>query len=244
MTDPMYQMTARDRSEHAYELAQDHIDNSAWGRDNEVTFEMTQISKWGFAFKFDDDEFILDDEITNPMDIAVVNDGHGNATVEVWSHEDGIVFYVQPHQFSLLDLDDPMDIALLIATEDYPTDRIAEGGELVIDRLTSWLPVSERELDKLSTSDDERVRMGVAGNAQADIQTLERMLNDESDYVLGELAQNSEATESILTRLAESDNPYVRTLVALNNSAPTSLLEKLVLDEDEDVREVAHHRIK
>ena len=80
------------------------------------------------------------------------------------------------------------------------------------------------------------MRRPVAENTNTPVSLLEKLAEDENEYVRCNVAKNTNTPASALEKLAENKESLVRMYVASNANTPVPLLEKLAEDEYEDVR--------
>lgn len=95
---------------------------------------------------------------------------------------------------------------------------------------------SPEELEKLAEDEDEYVRSSVAENANTPVSVLEKLAEDEDNLVRETVAGNANTHVSLLEKFAEDENEDVRSSVGWNNNTPVPILEKLAEDESEWVR--------
>ena len=95
------------------------------------------------------------------------------------------------------------------------------------DHLVARNPNTSQEvLARLATSEDERVRRGVAGNKNASAATLELLLND--NVCKGRIACNESAPIHVLEALAKDDDIDIVEMVAENVSATPEILRGII----------------
>ena len=101
------------------------------------------------------------------------------------------------------------------------------------DHLVASNPNASQELlARLATSDDERVRFGVAGNENASAATLELLLNDSA--CKGQIASNEFAPLHVLEALAKDDDINIVMRVAENESATPEILQGIISSNPPD----------
>lgn len=95
------------------------------------------------------------------------------------------------------------------------------------------------EISKMS--EDERENLAYS---TSDVEILNVLANDESEFVRKAVAENKNAPTETLALLAKDEKGYVRWAVAKNINTPVDVLEKLAKDKNKMVSEVAEEALK
>ena len=92
----------------------------------------------------------------------------------------------------------------------------------------------QKRLDKLS--EDSHYKYDVARNPNAHAKTLQKLSNDEFEYVVRLVASNPSTPAKTLQKLSSSEHRQVRYNVAQNSSTPGKALQRLSGEEDVGIR--------
>ena len=112
-------------------------------------------------------------------------------------------------------------------------DRLVGMDEASYDSLVAHNSNAPQELlARLATSDNNRVRMGVAGNRNASAETLKLLLND--DACKWGVAGNENAPVHVLEALAKDNDISVVRTVAENESASGDILRGIISSNSPD----------
>ena len=128
------------------------------------------------------------------------------------------------------------------------------GGEIIWDgegsmnleekiRLARDIGATAEELEKLSEDEEEYVRRKVAQNPQTSAKTLAKMSEDMSEDKYWDvrccIVRNPQTSAETLAKLSEDENDYVRYNVTQSPKADIIILEKLSGDKVKMVRKSA-----
>ena len=128
-----------------------------------------------------------------------------------------------------------MKIKIEVSAEERDEASVAgEGLDEVLRVVASNPKSSQQMLDAVSASKSRCVRMEAAGNPNASLETLDKLINDEEAEVRAALTQHPDAIQ-FLWKLVSDRSALVRYCVALNPTFPEHVYQVLSRDENERV---------